>query len=161
MALSGDPRATHRTSRRQRGLALLAAVGALLFFGLVAAGDQPLLSAWSLVNLVTTGGTMVAAAAYGLHAKIEVYEAGLRKVRPLWWDDEIRFADVERALLPMTRPGLVLFTGRGGQPQFSVGEAAFERFDLLVLQVLRRLPEGAEVDDPAGRIDDIGDDPRS
>lgn len=160
MSLSGPPLATYGTSRWQRTVALLSAAGVLLFLGLVAASDRPLFSWWTLVNLATTGGTMVAMAAYGLHAKIEVFEAGIRKVRPLWWNDELRFDRVERALLPMTGTGLMLFTGPGGQAQFTVDGDAFERFDRLVLQVLRRLPEEAEIEDPAGCLDDLRDDDR-
>ena len=159
MSFSGNPIATYGTSQWQRGVALLAGAGAILFAGLVVAGPQPVFSWWTLLDLATTGGMMVAAAAYGLHARIEVFDDGLRKVRPLRSDETIRFDAVERALLPMTSEGLMLFAG--GQAQFQVDGDAFEHFDRLALQVCRRLPDTAEIEDPAGRIDPFrdGDEP--
>jgi len=151
MPFSGDPIATYGTSRWQRGVALIAGAGAIVFAGLVVAGPQSPLSWGSLLQIGTTGGMMVAAAAYGLHARIEVFEDGLRKVRPLWRDETLRFGAVERALLPMTNEGLMLFAG--GQAQFQVDGDVFEHFDRLVLQVCRRLPDDAEIEDPAGRLD--------
>ena len=161
MALSGAPLATYGTSKWQRGVAMLAGAGAIVFAGLVVAGPQPVFSWWTLLDLSTTGAMMVAAAAYGLHARIEVFDDGLRKVRPLWRDDTIRFEAVERVLLPMTSPGLMLFTDVGSTPAFAVDGDAFEHFDRLVLQVCRRLPDTAEIEDPAGRIDTFrdGDEP--
>jgi hypothetical protein len=152
---SGDPIATYGTSKWQRGMALIAGAGAIVFAGLVVAGPQSPLSWGSLLQIGTTGGMMVAAAAYGLHARIEVFEDGLRKVRPLWRDETIRFDAVERALLPMTSEGLMLFAG--GQAQFQVDGDAFEHFDRLVLQVCRRLPDTAEIEDPADRLDGYRD----
>ena len=153
MPFSGDPIATYGTSRWQRGVALVAAAGAVLFAGMIVAGPQPPFSWASLFQIGTTGGMMVAAAAYGLHARIEVFEDGLRKVRPLWRDEPLRFGAVERVLLPMTNEGLRFFTGSGGQLRMHIDGTSFERFDRLALQVCRRLPDDAEIDDPAGRLD--------
>jgi hypothetical protein len=158
MSFSTEPLATYRTSRWQRWGALLAAGGALLVFGIQVAGPRPFFSWPTLLQQIPTGGAMIAAAAYGLQARMEVFETGLREVRPLWWDRTIRFENVQRALLPLTKDGLMLFTGRGGQKQFSVDGQTFERSDQLILQVLRHLPEDAEIEDPAGRIDDLRDD---
>lgn len=161
MSSSEAPRTTYHTSRWQRGLALACAAGAVLFAGLAVTSGPPLFSWWTLLNLGTTGSMMVAMAAYGLHARIEVRAKGLRKVRPLWWDETIRFEAVERMLLPMSRPGLALFTGPGGQSQFDVDGSAFEDFDQLAREVCRRLPPDAEVEDPADRLDDFRDGRRS
>ena len=159
---SGEPVATHRTSPRRRGLALLSAAGALLLAGLAAASDRPLFSWWTLLDLATTGSLTVAAAAYGLHARIEIFEDGLRRVRPLRRDEGLRFDDVERVLLPMTSAGLMLFTAAGSTPALAVDGSAFERFDRLALRVCRRLPDAAEVEDPVGRLDAYrGDDDRT
>jgi hypothetical protein len=59
----------------------------------------------------------------------------------------------------MTSEGLMLFAG--GQVHFQVDGDAFEHFDRLVLDVCRRLPDTAEIEDPAGRIDPFrdGDEP--
>lgn len=157
MPFSGDPIATYGTSRWQRGMALIAGAGAIVFAGLVVAGPQSPLSWGSLLQIGTTGGMMVAAAAYGLHARIEVFEDGLRKVRPLWRDETLRFEAVERVLLPMTNEGLRFFTGSGGQLRMHIDGASFERFDRLALQVCRRLPDRAEVEDPADRLDGYRD----
>lgn len=153
MPLPGDPIATYGTSRWQRGGALVAAAAAVLFAGLTVAGPQPTFSWVSLFQIGTTGGMMVAAAAYGLHARIEIFEDGLRKVRPLWRDETLRFGAVERVLLPMTNEGLRFFTGSGGQLRMHIDGSSFERFHRLALQVCRRLPDDAEIDDPVGRLD--------
>lgn len=156
MSSSGDPLSTYRTSRLQRGLAAVAVAGLVLLIGIGAVGPDP---SWpTLLQFGTTGVALVAWAAYGLHARIEVWEDGLRVIRPLWWDEEIRFEHVERALLPMTNDGLMLFTGPSGQKQFGVDGQTFKRSDQLILHVLRCLPEDAKIEDPAGRIDDLRSD---
>lgn len=153
MSLSGDPLATYQTSRWQRGLAVFAAAGLLFIIGIVAVGPDP---SWAtLLQFGTTGVALVAAAAYGLHAQLEVYETGLRRVRPLRTDEPLHFDEVERALLPLTSRALLLFTGTGRQLALRIGGDEFEDFDRLVRQVLRRLPDTAEIEDPAGRADDL------
>jgi hypothetical protein len=154
-SLSGELIATHPPSQWARAGALLCAAGALLVFGLVAVRNRPLLSWWTLLDLATTGVPMVVGAAYGLRAQIEVYEDGVRRVHPLWRNHALRFADVERALLPTTRRGLLLFTGAAGSPQFGIDGDTFEDVDALIRRVLRRLPDDVAVEDPAGRLDDL------
>ncbi|MFB6248327.1 MAG: hypothetical protein ABEL97_07140 [Salinibacter sp.] len=154
MSLSEEPLATYRTSRLQRWGALLAAGGALLVFGIQVASPRPLFSWRALLQQIPTGGAMIAAAAYGLQARIEVFETGLREVRPLWWDRIIRFETVQRALLPLTDDGIRLFTGSGHQLEFGIDGNGFERSDQLIRQIVRLLPEETEVEDPAGRLND-------
>jgi len=143
---------TYRTSQLQRSLALASAASLLLMATLRVTGDRPL---WepSLLNFVLTAGHLLVATGYGLRARIQVSERAVRKTRPLWSDNTVRFGDVRRAHLPLTEEGLWLYTDPDGSPDLAVEAQSFERFDELACQVIRRLPSDAEVSDPADRLD--------
>ncbi len=117
--------ATYRTSRLQRGLSVLS-VGALL---------------------------LLAAAGYGLRATVRVSETAVRKTRPLWTDNVLRFEDIQRLHLPVTTEALWLYTEPNGSPDLSIEAQSFERFGSLARRVLRRLPQHTEIQDPAGRVE--------
>jgi len=106
--------------------------GALFLFGIRAVDPRPLFSWHTLLQQVPTGGMMIAAAAYGLQARIEVFETGLREVRPLCWERTLQFKDVQRARLLMTDEGLPLFTGSGSQLEFGIDGNGFERSDEFI-----------------------------
>jgi hypothetical protein len=121
---------TYRTSQLQRGLALASATSLLLIATLRVTGDRPL---WepSLINFVLTAGLPLAATGYGLRTRIRVSERAIRKTRPLWSDNTVRFSDVRRAHLPLTEEGLWLYTDPDGSPDPAVEAQSFERFDEL------------------------------
>ncbi|MCS3650032.1 hypothetical protein GGQ08_001325 [Salinibacter ruber] len=96
-----DMPATYRTSRLQRGLSVLS-VGALLLLAVLEATDEGPLLELSLVNVLLTGATLPAAAGYGLRATVRVSETAVRKTRPLWTDNVLRFEDIQRLHLPVT-----------------------------------------------------------
>ena len=125
--------ATYRTSKFQRGLFLLS-IGALLLLAVLEGTDEGPILDLSLVNGVLTGATLLAVASYGLRATI-------------------RFEDIRRLHLPVTTEALWLYTDPSGSPVLTVEAQSFERFGALARQVLRRLPPGAEIRDPAGRIE--------
>lgn len=143
---------TYRTSQLQRGLALASAASLLLVATLRVTGDRPL---WELsfVSFALTAGLLLAATGYGLRARIRVSEQAIRKTRPLWNDNTVRFSEVRRAHLPLTEKGLWLYTDPDESPDLTVEAQSFERFDELACQVIRRLPSGVEVSDPADRLD--------
>ncbi|WP_263809373.1 hypothetical protein [Salinibacter sp.] len=120
-----DMPATYRTSRLQRGLSVLS-VGALL---------------------------LLAAAGYGLRATVQVSETAVRKTRPLWTDNVLRFEDIQRLHLPVTTEALWLYTEPNGSPDLSIEAQSFGRFGSLARRVLRRLPQHTESQDPAGRVE--------
>ncbi|PSQ89958.1 MAG: hypothetical protein BRD30_05220 [Bacteroidetes bacterium QH_2_63_10] len=144
---------TYRTSRLQRGLALVAAASLLLLAGLQVTGERPFLVA-SYVDFALTAVGLLAAIGYGLQAKIRVSEQAIRKTRPLRKDSTVRFGDVQRVHLPSTEEGLWLYTSPDGSPDLAIEALSFERFEKLACQVIRRLPPGAEVNDPVDRLDE-------
>ncbi len=138
--------ATYRTSRLQRGLSVLS-VGALLLLAVLEATDEGPLLELSLVNVLLTGATLLAAAGYGLRATVRVSETAVRKTRPLWTDNVLRFE------VPVTTEALWLYTESNGSPDLSIEAQSFERFGSLARRVLRRLPQHTEIQDPAGRVE--------
>ncbi|WP_263784397.1 hypothetical protein [Salinibacter grassmerensis] len=144
--------ATYRTSAFQRGLSLLS-VGSLLLLGVLEVTDEGPLLELSLVNVMLTGAMLVTAAAYGLRATVRVSETTVQKRRPLWTDHVLRFEDIQRVHLPVTTEALWLYTEPDGSPDLSIEAQSFERFESLARQVLRRLPQHAEIRDPAGRAE--------
>ena len=145
--------ATYRTSRLQRGLSVLS-VGALLLLAVLEATDEGPLLELSLVNVLLTGATLLAAAGYGLRATVRVSETAVRKTRPLWTDNVLRFEDIQRLHLPVTTEALWLYTEPNGSPDLSIEVQSFERFGPLARRVLRRLPQHTEIQDPAGRVEE-------
>jgi len=88
-----------------------------------------------------------------------VSDGDLRKATPLWWDRTVRFEDVRRLHVPMVvvDSGIRLYTDPDDTPALTLEAQTYERFDDLLRQVARRLPEDAEVKDPAGRLVGQGD----
>lgn len=152
---SGDAEeiSTYQTSVFQRRLSFLSVAALLLLASMEATDGGPVLEL-SLINVMLTGGMLLATASYGLRATIRVSETEIRKERPLWKDNALRFKDIQKARLPLTAEALWLYADSGGSPDLSVDADSFERFGDLTCQVLRRLPEGAEIHDPAGRIEE-------
>jgi len=144
--------ATYRTSKFQRGLSLLS-IGALLLLAMLEGTDEGPILDLSLVNGGLTGATLLAVASYGLRATIRVSETTIQKKRPLRTDNVLHFEDIRRLHLPVTTEALWLYTDPSGSPILTVEAQSFERFEALARQVLRRLPSGAEIRDPAGRIE--------
>ncbi len=145
--------ATYRTSRFQRGLSLLSIAGLLLLAVWEATDEGPFLEL-SLVNVTLTGATLLVVASYGLRATIQVSETAVQKTRPLWMDKVLRFEDIQRLHLPVTTEALWLYTEPNGSPDLSIEAQSFERFESLARQVLRRLPQHTEIQDPAGRVEE-------
>ncbi|MCS3664841.1 hypothetical protein GGP65_002475 [Salinibacter ruber] len=49
---------------------------------------------------------LLAAAGYGLRATVRLSETAVRKTRPLWTDNVLRFEDIQRLHLPVTTEAL-------------------------------------------------------
>lgn len=77
---------------------------------------------------------------------------------PLWRDRRVHFEDVCGFHVPMVlADGAVrLYTDPDAAPALTLAGQAYERFDDLLRQVARRLPDEAEVRDPANRIAEKG-----
>lgn len=149
----GEAPETYRTSTLQRGFSLVSLAALLLLAVLEATDGGPLLEL-SLFNAVLTGATLLAAAGWGFQATVRVSETEIRKGRPLWADHALLFDDARKLYLPVHTEALWLYTDLSGAPDLGVEAQSFERFESLARQVLRRLPRGAEIQDPAGRIEE-------
>jgi len=137
----------------RRGLGLVGLVGLLSLLGFEIAEAGTLWTGGVLTDLAMSGGVALGAA-HQLGTSIHVSDDALWKATPLWEDRTVRFDEVRRLHVPMVRvdSGVRLYTDPDGTPALTLEAQTYERFDDLLRQVARRLPEDAEVKDPAGRL---------
>ena len=85
---------------------------------------------------------------------VRVTDEGIDVERWHWWNTSVRFAEVERLYVPMTRlAGLQFFTDTRSNAALSISENDVDRYDDLLRRVADRLPESAEIEDPGGRLE--------
>ena len=147
----------YRMTWVRRGLGLVGLVGLLLLLGFEVAGAGTVWTRGVLTDLVIVGCGAVGAA-HQLGAYVHISADAIRKGMPLWWDRTVRFEDVRRLQVPMVLvdSGVQLYTDPDGPPALTLEAQAYTRFDDLLRQVARRLPDGAEVNDPADRLAGAG-----
>lgn len=145
----------YRTKRFLRGISGLGVV-AVVFLVVSNVVDANRL--WSVTGLLDLGmllGVVGTGGGY-LGRSIRITDEAVRKTWLLWPDQTVRFAAIRRVEIPMVRvdSAVKIYTDPDAKPSLTVEAQTFRNFDDLLRQIAHRLPEEAEVRDPAGRLQD-------